>query len=311
MGKSAPSSQTVVNKTELPEWIQQAGQKNLAAAYEVSKNMLGPYTGPRVAGATPAEESIVSGITQNYAMTQPAFAYASELAKNVGSYQPTNVAAGTIANTDLSAYMNPYTSSVIASSLDALNQQRQIGLNEQYERALKAKAFGGSRQAIQEGVVNAATQQQVGKLVSELMEKNYNKAIETATSDIDRKLVEQKLNQAAGLEGAGLNLKSAATIGDLAAKGLESYLSGSTSALSAQELLRAIEQEKIDADKAAYTEAQQFPIQQLQIPIQALGATPYGQTNTQTGPGQTSSPLLTGLGATSSAVSILAGLASL
>jgi len=311
MGKSAPSSQQVTNKTELPEWVQQAGQRNLAAAYDVSANMLGPYTGPRVAGLTPGTEQVVGNITQNAAMSQPAFAYAQQLAAQAGGYQPQQVQPGQLAQTDLSQYMNPYTQAVLGTSLDVLNQQRQTGLNQAYDAAIKAKAFGGSRQAIQEGVVNAAAQQQAGQLAAQLMAQNYGQAQTAAQGDITRAMEAQRLNQQAGLSGAQLGIQGAGALGQLAGAGQEAYLTGQTGALTAQSLLQAQQQAQLDAAQQAYREAQQFPIQQLQIPIQALGATPYGQTNTQTGPGQQSNPLLTGLGAASSAVSIMAGLASL
>jgi len=362
MGKGAPSSQTVVNKTELPQWVQEAGQRNLAAAYDVSANMLGPYTGQRVAGITPATESVVGNITQNAAMSQPAFAYAQQLAARAGGYQPMQVQAGyatpqvqtapsspqvqagQLSQTDLAQYMNPYTKSVLETSLDVLNQQRQTGLNQAYDAAIKAKAFGGSRQAIQEGVVNAAAQQQAGQLAAQLMAQNYGQAQSAAQADITRAMEAQRLNQAtasgdlarileaqrlnqlaasgdiarameaqrlnqqAGLAGAGLGVQGAQALGQLAGAGQEAYLTGQTGALSAQSLLQAQQQAELDAAQQAYREAQQFPIQQLQIPIQALGATPYGSTKTETGPGMQSSPFLSGLGAVSSAVSILAAL---
>jgi len=313
MSKSGGGSgtQTVINKTELPEWVQEAGKKNLAEAYRVSENMLGPYTGQRVAGMTPGTEAVVGNITQNYGMSQPAFAYAQQLAAQAGGYQPTQIQPGQLSQTDLSQYMNPYTQAVLGTSLDVLNQQRLTGLNQAYDAALKAKAFGGSRQAIQEGVVNAAAQQQAGQLAAQLMAQNYGQAQTAAQADITRAMEAQRLNQAAGISGAQLGVQGAQTLGQLAGAGQESYLTGATGALSAQSLLQAQQQAELDAAQQAYREAQQFPIQQLQIPIQALGATPYGQTNTQTGPAQQSSPLLTGLGTAASAVSILSGLASL
>lgn len=308
MGKSAPSSQQVTNKTELPEWVQQAGQKNLAAAYDVSANMLGPYEGQRVAGLTPGTEQVVGNITQNAAMSQPAFAYAQQLAAQAGGYQPQQVQPGQLAQTDLSQYMNPYTQAVLGTSLDVLNQQRQTGLNQAYDAALKAKAFGGSRQAIQEGVVNAAAQQQAGQLAAQLMAQNYGQAQTAAQADITRAMEAQRLNQAAGLSGAQIGIQGAQTLGGLAGSGQEAYLTGQTGALGAQQLLQAQQQAQLDAAQQAYREAQQFPIQQLQIPIQALGATPYGSTKTETGPAQQSSPFLSALGGVSSAVSILAAL---
>jgi hypothetical protein len=311
MGKSAPQAQTVTNKTELPEWVQEAGRKNLAASYNVSENLMGPYQGQRVASLTPGTEQVVGNITQNAAMSQPAFAYAQQLAAQAGGYQPTQVQPGQLSQTDLSQYMNPYTQAVLGTSLDVLNQQRQTGLSQAYDAAIKAKAFGGSRQAIQEGVVNAAAQQQAGQLAAQLMAQNYGQAQTAAQADITRAMEAQRLNQQAGLSGAQLGIQGAGALGQLAGAGQEAYLTGQTGALTAQSLLQAQQQAQLDAAQQAYRETQQFPIQQLQIPIQALGATPYGQTNTQTGPGQQSNPLLTGLGAASSAVSIMAGLASL
>jgi hypothetical protein len=108
-----------------------------------------------------------------------------------------------------------------------------------------------------------------------------------------------------------LGIQGAGTLGQLAGAGQEAYLTGQTGALTAQSLLQAQQQAQLDAAQQAYREAQEFPIKQLQIPLQALGATPYGSTKTETGPGTSSSPLLSGLGAASSAVSIMAGLASL
>lgn len=311
MPSGGGGSQTTVNKTELPEWVQAAGQKNLAAAYDVSANLLGPYEGQRVAGLTPGAESVISDISRNYGMAQPAFAQAQAMAAQAGQYQPQQVTAGQLAGTDLSTYMNPYTQSVIGSSLNALDTQRRAGLTQAYDAAAKAKAFGGSRQAIQEGVVNAAAQQQAGSLVANLMAQNYGQAQAAAQADIARAMQAQQLNQAAGLTGAGLGLQGAATLGQLAGAGQEAYLTGATGALGAQQLLQQQQQADLTAAEQAYRERQQFPLQQLQIPLQALGATPYGSTQTQTGQGQSGSGLLTGLGAASSAVSILGTLASL
>ena len=124
-------------------------------------------------------------------------------------------------------------------------------------------------------------------------------------------MASQQLNQAAGLQQAGLGLQGAQLLGGLAGAGQQSYLQGAGSALAAQSALQQQQQAEIDAAQQAYREAQQFPIQQLQIPIQALGATPYGQTTTQTAPGPTSNPLLTGLGAAASAASLAASIAAL
>ena len=304
--------QTVTNKTEIPEWVQAAGQRNLSAAYDVSQFMPGPYEGQRVAAMSPGQVNTIGSIANNYAMAQPAFAQAQQMAATSGAYQPSQVSAGQLSSTDLSPYMNPYTKDVLQSSLDTLNMQRQTGLNAAQEAANKARAFGGSRLGIQEGVVNAAAQQQAGQLAAQLNAQNYTQAQAAAQADMARRMQAQQLNQAAGLSGAGLGLQGAQTLGGLATAGQESFLTGATGALAAQTAIQQQQQQELAAAQQAYTEQQQFPLQQLQIPIQALGITPYGQTSTQTKTGgESGSGLMTGLGAASSAVSILGTLASL
>jgi len=298
-------TQTVVNKTEIPQWVQEAGQRNLAAAYDVSRNLQGPYEGQRVAAMTPGQVSTIGTIANNYALAQPAYAYAQQMAAQAGGYQPERVQAGQLATTDLSPYMNPYTQSVLQTSLDTLNQQRLTGLNQAADAAIRARAFGGSRQAIQEGLVNAAAQQQAGQLAANLMSQNFAQSQAAAQADIQRQMAAQQLNQAAGLQGAGLGISGAQALGGLAGAGQQSFLSGAASSLAAQSAIQQQQQAELDAARQAYTEQQQFPLQQLQIPLQALGFTPYGQTSTQTGPGPSSNPLMTGLGAASSLASII------
>jgi len=298
-------TQTVVNKTEIPQWVQEAGQRNLASAYDVSRNLQGPYEGQRVAAMTPGQVSTIGTIANNYALAQPAYAYAQQMAAQAGGYQPTQVSAGQLSSTDLSPYMNPYTQSVLQTSLDTLNQQRLANLNQASDAAIRARAFGGSRQAIQEGIVNAAAQQQAGQLAANLMSQGYSQAQAAASADIQRQMAAQQLNQAAGLQGAGLGISGAQALGGLAGAGQQSFLSGAASSLAAQSAIQQQQQAELDAARQAYTEQQQFPLQQLQIPLQALGFTPYGQTSTQTGPGPSSNPLMTGLGAASSLASII------
>jgi len=301
-------TQTVVNKSEIPQWVQEAGQRNLTAAYDVSRNLQGPYEGQRVASMSPGQLGTIGAIANNYAMSQPAYAYAQQMAAQAGGYQPQQVQAGNISQTSLDPYMNPYTQSVLQTSLDALNTQRQTGLNQASDAAIRARAFGGSRQAIQEGVVNAAAQQQAGQLAANLMSQNYAQAQAAAQSDIMRQMQAQQLNQAAGISGAGLGISGAQALGGLAGAGQQNFLQGAAGSLAAQSAIQQQQQSELDAAMAAYREQQQFPLQQLQIPLQALGITPYGQSSTQTGPGPSGNGLMTGLGAAASIASIIGSL---
>lgn len=283
MGKgSGGGTQTVVNKTEIPQWVQDAGQKNLAAAYDVSANMLGPYSGPRVAGMNDGTLANIAALQSNVGGTNPAFAYAQDTAAGLTNYQPGQVRAGLLAGTDLSSYMNPYTQNVINTGMQAIDTQRRQALNQIGDQAIRTGAFGGSRQGVQEGITNAGAALQAGTLASQLSAQNFAQAQASAQGDLARTLQAQMANQNAGLQGAGLNLTAANNLGSLAAQGQNSFLQGTAAALSGQGALQQQNQAQLDAARQAYLEAQQFPLQQLQVPLQALGATPYGSTNTQT-----------------------------
>jgi hypothetical protein len=361
MGKSSGGgTQTVINKTDIPQFIQDAAQKNLNAAYNVSANMMGPYTGQRVADMTGNQLADINAVQNNVGATAPAFNYAQSTAAGLTNYQPGQVQSGmvdpslvqtgqvnaamvnpgSLAGTNLSSYMNPYTQNVINSGLQALDIQRQQALNQIGDQAIRTGAFGGSRQGIQEGITNAASAMQAGNLAAQLQSQNFAQAQAAAQNDLARNLQAQGMNQQtglnaqqfnqqlglqgqlanqaalmnaqqynnsnnlqaqlanqqAGLQGAGLNLTAANNLGSLASQGQNSFLQGAAAGLTGQEAIQAQNQAQLQAAQQAYQEQQQFPLQQLQVPLQALGATPYGQTNTQTGPGPTSNLGLSLLG---------------
>ena len=409
-------SQTVTQQTELPQWVQNAAQTNLNAAYRVAQNMAGPYQGPMVAGMTNGQLADIAGLQNNIGSTNPAFAAAQSAAAGLTGYNPNQVTAGTIngglstytpdqvragavngglstytpdqvnagtlAGTNLSSYMNPYTQNVINAGLQGINTQLRQSLNNIGDQAIKTGAFGGSRQGVTEGIANAAAALQAGNLASQLQAQNFSQAQQAAQNDLNRNLQAQLANQSAGLQGQGLNLQSsgqnlqaqlanlnsnlqaqlanqsaglqgqglnlqssgqnlqaqlanlssnlqaqlanqqagtqgaalnlqaANTLGGLAQQGQQSFLTGLGAALTGQGAMQNQSQNDINAQIQAYQAAQQYPVQQLMLPLQALGMTPYGQTTTQTSPAS-SNGLMMGLGALGTGVGILGGVNSL
>ena len=306
--------QTVTQKTELPGWVQDAGQRNLAKAYEVSANLLGPYEGPRYAGITQGAQGNIAALQNNVGSTNPAYALAQNTTANAANYEPGMVQPNFLSQTDLNPYMNPYTDSVVNYGLRALDTQRQQALNGIGDQAIRNRAFGGSRQGVMEGMTNAGAALNAGNLASQLMSQNFSQAQANATGDINRAMAAQQANQAAGLQGGNLRINAANQLGSLAGQGQEAFLSGSRAALAGQGMIQGDQQAQYDAARQAFMEAQQFPLQQLQIPLMALGQTPYGQTVTTTGPAQqqpSSSGLMQGLGAASSGIGLLGGIGSM
>ena len=65
-----------------------------------------------------------------------------------GMYQPMQVQAGQLANTDLAAYENPYTQSVVDAQAADVMRTAQMGLNELGSQMSAAGGFGGSRHGV-------------------------------------------------------------------------------------------------------------------------------------------------------------------
>ena len=96
----------------------------------------------------------------------------------------------------VSQYMNPYIQNALAPELQLMNQQEQIQQNQNAAQAVGQGAFGGSRQAVQQGLTqqnNALAQQQA-------IGQAYNQAYNTAN---------QNMQAAAqlGMQGAGVGLQ--------------------------------------------------------------------------------------------------------
>lgn len=302
-GGNGNGTSTVTNQVQLPQWVSQAGQNNYNQAQNVAQNMMAPYTGQRVAELQAPELATIGALQDNVGSTNAAFASAQNTAANVANYQPGQVNAGFLSGTDLSPYMNPFTQNVVNSGLQALDIQRQQANNQGDASASTSGAFGGSRQGVQTGVTNAGAAMQAGSLASNLQMQNFQQAQAAATGDLNRSLQAQTTNQSAGLQGAGLNLSAANSLGNLAAQGQNSFLQGAQASIQGQTLIQQQQQAQLDAARQAYSEQQQFPLQQLQVPLQALGMTPYGQTTTSTSPVpqgngamQTAGTAATGLG---------------
>jgi hypothetical protein len=283
-GGNGNGTSTVTNQVKLPDWVNKASEGNYAEAGDTAQNMMGPYTGQRVAEMQPGALSTIGALQDNVGSTNPAFAAAQGGAANVMGFTPGQVNPGFLSGTDLSPYMNPFTGQVINSGLQALDMQRQQALNQTGAQASSARAFGGSRQGVQEGITNAGAARQAGDLAANLQSQNFLQGQAAAQADLQRNLQGQLANQSAGIQGAGLNLNAANSLGNLAAQGQASFLTGAQGALQGQELIRAYQQQQLDAARGAYGEQQQFPIQQLQLKMAALGMSPYGQTSTSTQP---------------------------
>jgi hypothetical protein len=271
-------TQTNQQQVQLPQWVDNASQNVLQQGYDTAANLRQP-TQLGVAPITQGGQSAINFLGQMAGYGQQGWQQAQQTAGRVANYDPTQG--------DVSKFLNPYQQ----ASMDLLEQQRRMGLNQNADQAIRTGAFAGSRHGVTEGVTNAQTNLLAGQLGSQ----NYEKALQAA-------LATQQLN----LQGAGAQAQ-------FLTGGQNAAIQGGTAALGGQMLLQQNQQQQFDAQKAYEDALRQQPIDSFQINLAALRGIPYGQTQTgsQTGPGPTSNPFLSGLGGTAATAGILGSLAQL
>ena len=186
------------------------------------------------------------------------------------------------------AYMNPYLQQSLAPQLQLLNQQFGIQQAEQQGKATQAGAFGGSREALQSGLIN----QNQGLAQQKMISEGYNQAFNQAQNA-------QQFGANLGLQGMGQGIQAAGQLGALGTQqlGAQTSVLGTQSQIGGQQ--QAQQQQAINQAVLNYQNAQQYPYMQLGFMSDLLRGTPTGnvtQTQYQAQPGMASQ--LGGLAAT-------------
>jgi hypothetical protein len=163
--------------------------------------------------------------------------------------------------------MNPYTSQVRANALADLESARRSAVQQTGERAMQARAFGGSRQGVAEALTNAGFAKQAGTLGTQLNENAFNQAVQLQAADLARAQQAAAANQAAGLQGAQLRLAGAGQLGSLAQQQQALRLGGAQAVMGAGGARQAADQQQMDAIR-------NIGLQRLGIVQSSLGASP-------------------------------------
>lgn len=296
-GSKQPATQTITNKTELPAWLEGVTRENLAIADTISRRPYEAYQGQMTAGFAPEQEAAFRYMQQGVGMTDPLYQRAAGVTNDVAGYNPTN-----FLNADVTGYMNPYIGNVENAALQRLEGATKLGINRIGDQARAAGAFGGSRQGIAEGVALGDAARSAGELSANLRSQAFQQAQQQFNAD-----------QARNMAAAGLRLNAANQLTDVAGRAQNARLMDASSLEAIGQQRQALQQGLLDEAYARWNEQRNYPIDMLNLRLGATSATPYGSTQTQTGPAQRTSGngLMTGLGAAATVASIGASLATI
>ena len=161
-----------------------------------------------------------------------------------------------------SQYMNPYLSQSLQPQLNLLAQQAQINEQGDLGKLTSQGAFGGSRQAVLQGMDQNALLGQQANLIGQGYNTAYNNAQTQFNADQQRQLQAQQNTEASRQFSAGFGQQNLAALGQ--AGGVQQGIQNA-------------------ADQAAYAEfqkQQQYPYQQLAFEQSLLQGLPTGTTTT-------------------------------
>lgn len=337
MSGGGTQTSTTVQNSEIPAWMSKAGEDNYKKALELDAAPLQQYSGSTVAPLADTTKSAFEYFKNNsgqgLADTNTAsgiFSSIKDLDTGYNTINPTSVnagadiVAGQLKDTDLGQYMNPFIDNVENKAMESLDRSRLTSLMGNADKAVKSKAFGGSRSAIVDAVTNAESAREAGILSAGLRADAYKSAVEGATGDINRNLstatgnrntniavasdnanralTADQLNQAAraGSQDAAFRNQNTAAAGLLSTGGAKhQQILDTFSGLSGIGALeQAQKQSEINADVNKFNEGRDKEYNDLQTRLAALGVTPSStsSTSTQTTPKPGTDWATTGLG---------------
>ncbi len=173
-GPTAGTS-TTINKTELPQWVNDAGKANYDKAVALDAQPLVQFGGPRVADPSTATKNAFSYFDDHLTDGQGNTDAAGEVFRRLSD--PNSFRAG------VESYLSPYITNVEDKALGRLNDTRIQALQGNQDKAIAAKAFGGTRGAIVDAVTNSESAKDAGLLSAQLRQQGYTDAANRWSSD--------------------------------------------------------------------------------------------------------------------------------
>jgi hypothetical protein len=227
-----------------------------------------PYIPPIISGPIPRPDGgggpkIDQGKGPNiYNQASGWLDQAATATQNAMHYDPRK-----LSDVNLNPYMNPFTQSVIDTSMADMNRGRQMAINDNGAAASRAGAFGNSRHGLVEAETNRGFADEVGQLTSGLNKENFYQAQQGAIGDINNDINQNNLRMTGAGQLAGLSGQ---------AFGYGQTLTENQLEQGRQQ--QALQQQIIDAGRQQWEQSQATPQNSLDKLLQAISGTPYGQT---------------------------------
>jgi hypothetical protein len=269
--------------SQIPVWLEQAAQSGVGNAANMLQQGIAPYTGQLTAGMNEVQNAAGEGYQNLVGSTQPYFNAATNTTLR-GLQEGPQIAAQTFQNglQNIGDYMNPYINSVVNSVSDLSQRNLDKALTQTADQALAAKAFGGSRHGVQEGVATAQNNRNTNDLIANLLSSGYNNATSLLGQDIGNNLSAQN-NNANNFQNYMSRLLSGGN--QIAGLGVGQQGAEANALSNVMNFGNQQQQTAQNANTAAYSDYQYqntLPLQLQQLFNQTLSAAPHSTANMNT-----------------------------
>lgn len=265
-GGSAEKQTTIV---DLPEWAKPYAKESLGKAAALTSSPYQTYGGERVAQFSPLQKQAFDSAAQQGVAGQIGFGTGLAGLAGTSSFRDQGTAAG---------FMSPYMQQVVDQQMTSAQRQADIASTQRGAQAVRAGAFGGSRQAVENAEAARALASQKGEIQARGLQSAYEQA-------------QQQFNQE-----QGQRLSAAQTMGQLGQQqfGQEMGITGQRAQFGADQ--RAATQEILSTQYQDFLNQQRAPYDQLSFMSSIIRGTPMGQTTTAYQPPASQFSQLAGLG---------------
>jgi hypothetical protein len=283
-GGSAEKQTTIV---DLPEWAKPYAKESLGKAAALTSSPYQTYGGERTAQFSPLQKQAFDAAAQQKVADQigagSGLAGTAGLAGLTGGYK-----AGQFGS-QMGQYMSPYMDAVVQRQMESAQRQADIAGTQRGAQAVRAGAFGGSRQAVENAEAARALASQKGEIQAQGLQSAYDRATEMYGRE--QALAEQ--SRQAGLSTA---LGAAGQLGQLGQQqfGQQMGITDLQQQLGGQQ--RAATQEILSTQYQDFLNQQRAPFDQLSFMSSIIRGTPMGQTTTAYQPPASPTSQLIGLG---------------
>ena len=286
-GGTTTQSGTSTQINQIPQWMSDAGEQNYAFAQQVAEQPLQQYQGQMVSDVAPQTQQSWNVAANSGNVGADQFGAGSGGYLGALGQTPSTVTPQTLASTNLQPYMDPYTKDVINATMPGMIQANALSQNQGANAANSSNAFGGSRQGIQQGVAQAQGAQNVGLMLANLNNANFQQAQTAATGDVSRNLQAQTSNQSAQQQKINSDIAASQGLTNTGQAMNQANVANYNMLQSAGAGQSMQAQNEINAQMAKFNQAFNYPQQQLGTLLSSLGMTPHdtstsGQTTQQT-----------------------------